>query len=186
MLAGMTLFDWFVVVVIVLSTIMAAAQGLVLELVSLAALVLGLWLAFWNYHVLATPLSHVIHSEGVVAIGGVAECGVSSAIACGMQVKIPSDSMRPAAIDFLGHAEAVRGNWRSGLRARTLRLEFRELTTRCRRGTQLNIGFWRRRFCVGWIFATRQYTTLPEVGSLPRAYQLHRWKNSVLPARRPL
>ena len=34
MLAGMTLFDWFVVVIIVLSTIMAAAQGLVLELVS--------------------------------------------------------------------------------------------------------------------------------------------------------
>ena len=41
-MAGMTLFDWFVVIVIVLSTIMAAAQGLVLELVSLAALVLGL------------------------------------------------------------------------------------------------------------------------------------------------
>ncbi len=68
MLAGMTLFDWFVVVIIVLSTIMAAAQGLVLELVSLAALVLGLWLAFWNYHVLATPLSHVIHSEGVADV----------------------------------------------------------------------------------------------------------------------
>ena len=67
-MAGMTLFDWFVVAIIVLSTIMAAAQGLVLELVSLAALVLGLWLAFWNYPVLATPLSHVIHSEGVANV----------------------------------------------------------------------------------------------------------------------
>jgi membrane protein required for colicin V production len=67
-LAGMTLFDWFVVIIILLSTIMAAAQGLVLELVSLAALVLGLWLAFWNYHVLATPLSHVIHSEGIADV----------------------------------------------------------------------------------------------------------------------
>ena len=67
-MAGMTLFDWFVVIIILLSTIMAAAQGLVLELVSLAALVLGLWLAFWNYHVLATPLSHVIHSEGIADV----------------------------------------------------------------------------------------------------------------------
>jgi membrane protein required for colicin V production len=67
-LAGMTLFDWFIVAVIVLSTIMAAAQGLVLELVSLAALILGLWLAFWNYHLLATPLSHVIHSQGIADV----------------------------------------------------------------------------------------------------------------------
>jgi membrane protein required for colicin V production len=67
-LAGMTVFDWFIVVIILLSTIMAAAQGLVLELVSLAALVLGLWLAFWNYHLLAAPLSHLIHSEGVANV----------------------------------------------------------------------------------------------------------------------
>ena len=66
--ADMTLFDWFIIIVIVLSTIMAAAQGLVLEVVSLAALVLGLWLAFWNYGVLAAPLSRVIHSVGVADV----------------------------------------------------------------------------------------------------------------------
>jgi membrane protein required for colicin V production len=64
----MTLFDWFIIVVIALSTLMAAAQGLVLEVVSLAALVLGLWLAFWNYGVLAAPLSHVIHSVGIADV----------------------------------------------------------------------------------------------------------------------
>ena len=64
----MTLFDWFIVVVIVLSAIMAASQGLVLEVVSLAALVLGLWLAFWNYGLLAAPLSHAIHSAGVADV----------------------------------------------------------------------------------------------------------------------
>ncbi len=61
----MTLFDWFIVAIILLSTILAAAQGLLLELVSLAALVLGVWLAFWNYSVLADPLAHVIHSQHV-------------------------------------------------------------------------------------------------------------------------
>lgn len=64
----MTIFDWFIVAVILLSTIVAAAQGLVLEIVSLAALVLGLWLAFWNYGVLAGPLSRVIHSVGVADV----------------------------------------------------------------------------------------------------------------------
>ncbi|MDR5728265.1 MAG: CvpA family protein [Terriglobia bacterium] len=58
----MTIFDWFIVAVILLSTIMAAAQGLLLEVISLVALVLGLWLAFWNYGVLAAPLAHVIRS----------------------------------------------------------------------------------------------------------------------------
>ena len=67
-MAGMTLFDWFIVVVVILSTILAAAQGLVLEVVSLIALVLGLWLAFWNYGLLAAPLSRIIHSAGLADV----------------------------------------------------------------------------------------------------------------------
>lgn len=66
----MTLFDWFIIAVILLSTIAAAAQGLVLELVSLAALILGVWLAFWNYGVLAVPLSRTIHSVAVADVVG--------------------------------------------------------------------------------------------------------------------
>ena len=61
----MTLFDWIVVAIIVLSTIVAAAQGFLLEVISLAALILGLWLAFWNYRVLAVPLARHITSEHV-------------------------------------------------------------------------------------------------------------------------
>ena len=61
----MTLFDWFIVAIILLSTIMAAAQGLLLEVISLIALVLGLWLAFWNYGLLAAPLARLIHSRPV-------------------------------------------------------------------------------------------------------------------------
>lgn len=61
----MTLFDWIVVAIIVLSTIMAAAQGFLLEIISLGGLFLGLWLAFWNYRVLAVPLARHINSEHV-------------------------------------------------------------------------------------------------------------------------
>lgn len=61
----MTLFDWVVVAIILISTIMAAAQGFLLEIVSLAGLIVGLWLALWNYHLLAIPLARHIHSEHV-------------------------------------------------------------------------------------------------------------------------
>ena len=61
----MTLFDWFIVAIVVLSTIIAASQGFLLEAFSLAGLILGLWLAFWNYRVLAVPLARHIASEHV-------------------------------------------------------------------------------------------------------------------------
>jgi membrane protein required for colicin V production len=61
----MTPFDWIAVLIIVLSAIVAAAQGFLLEVVSLAGLILGLWLALWNYRVLAVPLARHIHSEHV-------------------------------------------------------------------------------------------------------------------------
>ena len=67
-MAGMTLFDWFIVIVIRSVDNHGSSAGLVLEVVSLAALVLGLWLAFWNYGVLAAPLSRVIHSVGVADV----------------------------------------------------------------------------------------------------------------------
>ncbi len=65
---GLQPFDWFILVVIFLSTLLAAAQGLLLEAISLLALVLGLWLAFWNYAVLAAPLGRLIHSQHIADV----------------------------------------------------------------------------------------------------------------------
>lgn len=61
----MTPFDWIIVAIIVLSTIMAAVQGFLREVISLAGLILGLSLALWNYRLLAVPLAHLIRSEQV-------------------------------------------------------------------------------------------------------------------------
>jgi membrane protein required for colicin V production len=61
----MTIFDWFIVAIIVVSAIVAASQGFLLEVFSLAGLVIGLWLALWNYRVLAVPFARVIHSERI-------------------------------------------------------------------------------------------------------------------------
>ncbi|MEO6828723.1 MAG: CvpA family protein [Acidobacteriaceae bacterium] len=61
----MTIFDWVILAIIVLSAIVAASQGFLLEIFSLAGLVFGLWLALWNYRVLAVPFAHVIPSERI-------------------------------------------------------------------------------------------------------------------------
>lgn len=61
----MTPFDWIIIAIIVLSAIVAASQGFLLEVISLAGLILGLWLALWNYRVLAVPFTRVIHAEHI-------------------------------------------------------------------------------------------------------------------------
>lgn len=61
----MTIFDWFIIAIIIVSMIVAASQGFLLEVITLAGLILGLLLAFWNYRALAVPFTHVIHSEHI-------------------------------------------------------------------------------------------------------------------------
>lgn len=60
----MTFFDWSIIGILVLSTLIAMLRGFLQEAISLAGLILGLWLAFWNYHALAAPISRVVHSPG--------------------------------------------------------------------------------------------------------------------------
>ncbi len=61
----MTIFDCAIIAIIVLSAIVAASQGFLLEVISLGGLIFGLWLAFWNYRVLAVPFTRYIHSQHV-------------------------------------------------------------------------------------------------------------------------
>lgn len=59
----MTIFDWVIIAILALSTLAATMQGLLREAMSLAGLVIGLWLAFWNYHALAAPLERFLPSH---------------------------------------------------------------------------------------------------------------------------
>ena len=61
----MTPFDWIIVAIIVLSAIVAAFQGFLREVISLVGLIVGLTLALWNYRLLASPLSRIIHSDHI-------------------------------------------------------------------------------------------------------------------------
>lgn len=58
----MVLFDWLIVVVLLVSVLSAAKNGFFLEVFSLAGVIIGLVLASWNYQRLLPWLTHWIHS----------------------------------------------------------------------------------------------------------------------------
>ena len=58
----MVLFDWLIVVVLLVSVLSAAKNGFFLEVFSLAGALIGLVLASWNYQRLLPWLTHWIHS----------------------------------------------------------------------------------------------------------------------------
>lgn len=64
----MTLIDWIIIVIIVLSAIVAAAQGFLREIISLVGLIVGLSFALWNYRMIAVPLSRLIQSERIADV----------------------------------------------------------------------------------------------------------------------
>lgn len=62
----MTIVDWLIVVVLVVSVLSAAKAGLMQEIFSLAGLVLGLLLASWDYQTLMPWWAHWFHSQAAV------------------------------------------------------------------------------------------------------------------------
>lgn len=62
----MTIVDWLIVVVLVVSVLSAAKAGLMMEVFSLAGLVLGLLLASWDYQALMPWWSHWVHSAAAI------------------------------------------------------------------------------------------------------------------------
>jgi membrane protein required for colicin V production len=61
-------FDWFLIVILAWSTIMAFLRGLLLELFGLGGLIAGVLLASWNYPALAAILERVITATAVANV----------------------------------------------------------------------------------------------------------------------
>lgn len=64
----MTPADWIIIAIIVLSALIAAAQGFLREVIALAGLIAGLELALWNYRVLSVPLGRHIEPQRLADI----------------------------------------------------------------------------------------------------------------------
>lgn len=58
----MALIDWLILIVLLVSVLSAAKNGVFLEVFSLAGIVIGLVLASWNYQRLLPWVSHWVHS----------------------------------------------------------------------------------------------------------------------------
>jgi membrane protein required for colicin V production len=54
----MAIVDWVILIVLILSVVSAAKAGLILEVFSLAGLVLGLLVASWDYQKLTPWMRH--------------------------------------------------------------------------------------------------------------------------------
>ena len=84
----MNLFDWFLVIILVYSTVMAFMRGLLLELFSLGGLIAGILLASWNYHSFAPLLSRLITNPSIadvvafllIAIGIMVLCAIAGKV----------------------------------------------------------------------------------------------------------
>lgn len=61
----MTAIDWAIVAIVAISVVMAAKEGLVVEVFSLAGLVVGLLLASWDYQRLTPWVGTWVHSAAL-------------------------------------------------------------------------------------------------------------------------
>jgi len=61
----MAIIDWVILIIVVLSVMSAAKAGLVLEVFTLAGLILGLLVASWDYEKLTPWMSQWIHTPAL-------------------------------------------------------------------------------------------------------------------------
>jgi membrane protein required for colicin V production len=64
----MNLFDWFLIAMLVYSTIAAFVRGIILELFSLGGLIAGILIASWNYNPAAILLERLITTPATAQI----------------------------------------------------------------------------------------------------------------------
>jgi membrane protein required for colicin V production len=64
----MNLFDWFLIAMLVYSTIAAFVRGIILELFSLGGLIAGILIASWNYNHAAILLERLITTPATAQI----------------------------------------------------------------------------------------------------------------------
>ncbi|MGB9029623.1 MAG: CvpA family protein [Acidobacteriaceae bacterium] len=84
----MAIVDWVILIVLILSVVSAAKAGLILEVFTLAGLVLGLLVASWDYKKLTPWMGQWIHSPSwnqalsfiVMAIGVMIVAGITGRI----------------------------------------------------------------------------------------------------------
>jgi membrane protein required for colicin V production len=96
----MNLFDWFLIVVLACSTILAFARGLLLELFSLGGLIAGILLASWNYHSFAPLLSRIITNPSIADVVAFLFIAIGVMVLCTIAGKLLSSTVSAIGLGF--------------------------------------------------------------------------------------
>jgi len=91
---GLSNVDWVVVLIILLSTIQAAAQGFFVEFFSLAGAVVGYLLAAWEYPSVAAWLARYVTSPWIADIAGFFAIFLAVVLLAGMLGRLISRAVR--------------------------------------------------------------------------------------------
>lgn len=90
----MTWADALILVVVLLSAIAAAAQGLLYEMISLAGVIVGYLLAAWGYHAVAPWFAPYVSSPWVANFAGFFTIFIAVVLLAGIVARIARWSMK--------------------------------------------------------------------------------------------
>lgn len=102
----MTIVDWVIAIVLVASILTAAKAGLIVEVFSLAGLIVGLLLASWDYQKLTPWFGSWIHSPALVDVLSFVAIVVATLIVAGIAGRIVRWSVKSIG---LGWADRLAG-----------------------------------------------------------------------------
>jgi membrane protein required for colicin V production len=91
---GLSNVDWVVLLIILLSTIQAAAEGFFLEFFSLVGAVVGYLLAAWEYPRVAAWLTRYVTSQWIADIAGFFTIFLAVVLLAGMLGRVISRAVR--------------------------------------------------------------------------------------------
>lgn len=102
----MTVVDWGIVVVVIVSVLSAAKTGLIVEVFSLAGLIVGLLVASWDYQRLMPWMSTWIHTQALAEALAFIAIALAVMLAAGLAGRILRWSVKSVG---LGWADRLAG-----------------------------------------------------------------------------
>jgi membrane protein required for colicin V production len=96
--------DWLIVVIMLLSVLLAAAQGFFFEVISLAGAILGYLLAAWNYGRIAPWFLHYVKQQAIADLAGFLTIFFSVVLLAGVIARIVRWTVREVGLRWADRA----------------------------------------------------------------------------------
>ena len=100
MILGFTVVDWFILVILTASVVLAAIKGFARELIGIGSIVLAFILSAWFYPSAAAPLKDVVKSENLALFLGFSIIFLATLIAGALMAWLVSKFMKFASLQW--------------------------------------------------------------------------------------